>query len=170
MPDAYRKINDYTSRAIRKLNDYHVLVSGRKSECTRLTRKRDTWGNEDNEVISESQIQAIFVFPPGEMPLIRLRAGKGTQAQTQVSNLYFFDILPSEAYVRWEDQIEDGDILYFFVLDENGNKMPVVFKVLSQKGTVSSQLIWRKLICAPVTSLDTEVPPELRDRLLEMVN
>jgi hypothetical protein len=166
MGDAYNKINNYTSKAIRKLSDYHILTQGRKSECTRLTKIKDTWGNEDSKTISVSTIQAIFVFPPGEMPLIRLRAGKGTQAEVQSSGLFFYDILPTEVYVRWQDRIEDGDVIYFYVLDENGNKMPVVFKILNQKGAFSSQLIWRKMICAPITSIETEIPADLAERLL----
>ena len=31
--------------------------------------------------------------------------------------------------------------------------MPVIFKVLDQKGSFSSELIWRKFMCAPITSL-----------------
>ena len=167
---AYNKINDFTAPAIRKLSDYHIFTQGKKTECTRLAVKKDFWGNTDSDTISVSQIQAIFVFPPGEMPLIRLRAGKGTQAEVQSSGLFFYDILPTEVYVRWEDRIEVGDVIYFVVLDENGNKMPVIFKVLDQKGAFSSQLIWRKMICAPITSLETEVPRDLADRLLAMIN
>jgi hypothetical protein len=167
---AYNKINDFCGRAIRKLSDYHIFTQGRKTECTRLTKIADDWGNADSETISVSTVTAIFVFPPGEMPLIRLRAGKGTQAQTQSTNLFFYDILPTEMYVRWEDSIEVGDVLYFFAQDENGGKMPIVFKILDQKGAFSSQLIWRKMIAAPITNIDTEIPSDLRDRLLAMVN
>jgi hypothetical protein len=166
---AYNKINDFCSRAIRKLSDYHVFTQGRKTECTRLTKINDVWGNADADTISVSQIQAIFIFPPGEMPLIRLRAGAGTQAQVQATGLYFYDILPVEVYVRWEDKIETGDVIYFFAKDENGNKMPIVFKVLDQKGAFSSQLIWRKMICSPITNIDTEIPPDLAERLLTQI-
>jgi hypothetical protein len=164
--DAYNKINNWTARAIRKLSDYHIFVNGRKTECARLTKINDVWGNADAETISVSQVQAVFVFPPGEMPLIRLRAGRGSQAEVQSSGLFFYDILPVEIYVRWEDRVETGDVLCFFSLDENGNKMPVVFKILGQKGAFSSQLIWRKMIAAPITSIDQEIPPDLAERLL----
>ena len=167
---AYNKINDYCAGAIRKLSDYHIFTQGRKTECTRIAVKKDVWGNADTEAISVSQIQAVFIFPPGEMPLIRLRAGKGTQSQVQSTGLFFYDILPVEVYVRWEDEIEINDIIYFYALDEKGNKMPIVFKILDQKGAFSSQLIWRKLISAPITNLDQEVPPDLKERLLAMVN
>jgi len=167
---AYNRVNDYLAPAMRKLHDYHIFTQGRHAECTRLTRIKDAWGNEDFDTISVSQVQAIFIFPPGELPLIRLRVGKGAQAQVQSSSLFFYDILPVEIYVRWEDEIEDGDVLYFVAGDEKGNKMPVVFKILDQKGSFSSQLIWRKLIAAPVTNLDTEIPEDLAGRLLAMVN
>ena len=167
---AYNKINDYLAPAIRKLSDYHIFTQGRKTECTRLTAIKDKWGNVDSDTISVSQISAIFIFPPGEMPLIRLRSGKGTQAQTQATGLYFYDILPVEVYVRWEDQIEVGDVIYFFALDENLTKIPVVFKVLDQKGAFSSQLIWRKMIAAPILNIDTEIPDDLGKRLLAEIS
>ena len=86
---AYDKINSYLAPAIRKLSDYHIATQGRRTECTRLTNIKDVWGNADSNTISVSQIQAIFIFPPGEMPLIRLRAGKGSQAEVQASGLFF---------------------------------------------------------------------------------
>ena len=167
---AYNSINNWNAKAIRKLSDYAIFTQGRQAECTRLSLVKDVWGNADSETISVSQINAIFVLPPGEMPLIRLRTGKGTQAEVQSSAAYFYDILPCEVYVRWEDTIENGDVLYFNILDENGNKMPVVFKVLDQKGSFSTQLIWRKCVAAPITNLDQEIPPDLKERLLKMVN
>jgi hypothetical protein len=86
---AYNKINDYCAPAIRKLNDYHVFTRGRKTECTRLSRNGDVWGNDDLTSISVSSVPIIFSFPPGEMPLIRLRAGNGTQAEVQSTGLFF---------------------------------------------------------------------------------
>jgi hypothetical protein len=44
--------------------------------------------------------------------------------------------------------------------------MPVVFKILDQKGAFSSQLIWRKYMAAPITNIETEVPPDLAERLM----
>jgi hypothetical protein len=167
---AYNKINDYCAPAIRKLNDYHIFVSGRRTECTRLSRNTDVWGNDELTLISVSTVPVIFIFPPGEMPLIRLRAKNGTQAEVQSSGLFFYDILPVEIYVRWRDEINNGDILYFTALDEHNNKMPVIFKILDQKGAFSSQLIWRKCLAAPITNIETEISPDLRGRLLAMVN
>jgi hypothetical protein len=163
---SYNKINNWTARSIRKLSDYHIFVAGRRTECTRLSRNTDVWGNDNPETISVATVPVIFIFPPGEMPLIRLRAGNGTQAEVQSSGLYFYDILPIEVYARWGDNLEPGDVIYFWAGDENGNRMPVVFKILDQKGAFSSQLIWRKFIAAPIVNLETEVPSDLAERLL----
>jgi hypothetical protein len=75
-----------------------------------------------------------------------------------------------EIYVRWQDHVEVNDVIYFVALDENGEKIPIIFKILDQKGSFSSQLIWRKMIAAPITNIDTEIPNDLRDRLLAMIN
>jgi hypothetical protein len=163
---AYNKINDWTAKSIRKLSDYHIFVSGRRTECTRLSRNTDVWGNEELTPISTSSVPVIFIFPPGEMPPIRLRAGNGTQAEVQSTGLFFYDILPIEVYTRWEDRLENGDVIYFWAGDENGNKIPVVFKILDQKGAFSSQLIWRKFLAAPITNIETEIPPSLAKKLL----
>jgi hypothetical protein len=163
---AYNKINDWTARSIRKLSDYHIFVAGRRTECTRLSRNTDVWGNDSLTTISVSTVPVIFIFPPGEMPLIRLRSGNDTQAEVQSSGLFFYDILPIECYTRWEDTIENGDVIYFWAGDENGNKMPVVFKILDQKGAFTSQLIWRKFLAAPITNIETEIPSDLAERLL----
>lgn len=163
---AYDKINNFNAKAIRKLSDYHIFTQGRQSECTRISKQTDVWGNEETFTISVSTVRAIFVFPPGELPLIRIRAGKGSQAETQATGLYFYDVLPTEVYIRWEDEIEVGDILYFYATDEKENKIPVVFKILNEKGSFSSQLIWRKMIAAPITNIDEEIPTDLRERLL----
>ncbi|MGL5913582.1 MAG: hypothetical protein ACRCZB_05400 [Bacteroidales bacterium] len=92
------------------------------------------------------------------MPLIRLRE-LGGSANVDTSALFFYDILPTEAYFKFEDKIETNDIFFCTVDDEYKNKMPVIFKVLDQKGSFSSELIWRKFLCAPITSL-SELPDE----------
>lgn len=154
---AYNKINSSQAGAIRKLHDYHVFTQGRQLDIARIHLDTDIWGESEEEVLSVINTNAVIIFPPGEMPLIRLRDLTGQQTKTEVSALYFYDILPTEAYFKWEDEIETGDIFFFVTPDEQGNKMPIIFKVLDQKGSFSSELIWRKFLCAPVTSL-SEVP------------
>lgn len=164
---AYEKINDFNARAIRRLSDYHVFTQGRRTECTRLSRSVDFWGNSDAETISVSTIHAVFAFPPGEMPLLRARADGGAAARG--TGLFFYDVLPIRIHVRWEDEVEVGDVLYFHANDERGRRVPVAFKILDQRGSFSSQLVWREMLAAPITDLDREIPADLKERLLAEV-
>ena len=156
---AYDKINSSQAKAIRKLHDYHVFTQGRQMEIVRIHQEMDAWGESEDTVINTLFTTAVLNFPPGEMPLIRLRELGGSES-VDTSALYFYDILPTEAYFKWEDKIETGDIFFFVTPDEQGNKMPVIFKVLDQKGPFSSEPIWRKFLGAPITSLK-EVPDEV---------
>ena len=149
---AYEKINSSQARAIRRLHDYHVFTQGRQMEIVRIHKDMDIWGESEDTVIDKLHTNAVLNFPPGEMPLIRLRDLNGSENVNSTA-LYFYDILPTEAYFKWEDEIETGDVFFFVTPDESGNKMPVVFKVLDQRGSFSSELIWRKFMCAPITSL-----------------
>ena len=163
---AYNKLNSSQAGAIRKLHDYHVFTQGRSLDIVRIHIEEDIWGEGESTVIDLLNTNAIIVFPPGEMPLIRLRElSGGTKPDTAA--LYFYDILPTEAYFKWNDQIETGDIFFFITPDELGNKMPVIFKVLDQRGSFSSELIWRKFLCAPVTSLN-EVPEQAAKKIREL--
>jgi hypothetical protein len=93
---AYNRINDCVAKSFRKLSDYHMFTNGRKTECTHLSRNTDIWGNDELSTISVSSVPVIFIFPPGEMPFIRLRAGNGTQAEAQDTGLFLYGILPIE--------------------------------------------------------------------------
>ena len=152
---AYNKLNSSQARAIRKLTDFHIFTQGRQLAITRIHIDEDVWGEGSEEVIDRLDTNAIIIFPPGEIPLIRMRDLNGSK--TSSTSMFFYDILPTEAFFKWEDKIENGDVFFFAAPDEDGNKMPVIFKVLDQKGSFSSELIWRKCICAPITSL-SEVP------------
>ena len=135
---AYEKINSSQAKAIRKLHDYHVFTQGRQLDIVRVHCEYDAWGESEDTVIDTLCTTAVLNFPPGEMPLIRLRELNGSE-NVDTSALYFYDILPTEAYFKWEDKIETGDVFFFVTPDEQGNKMPVIFKVLDQKGSFSSE-------------------------------
>lgn len=151
----YDKINGNLAPLQQKLFDVHVKQNGRTLFATRLSIDQDAWGNGEPSVLTESNIEAIVVFPPGELPLHRMRAD--AQEGVQSTSLFFYDILPIEAYFPLAQKIEDGDVIYFSIFDEVKNKIPIMFKVLSSTGAVSTHLLRRKYICAPLTSL-SEVP------------
>jgi hypothetical protein len=164
----YDKVNNSRAGVVRKLMDYHISTRGRQVETTRIGYDTDFWGDADAIVLSEDPITAIIIFPPGELPLLRLRAARGTAEEVGESGVFFYDILPIEAYFQFKDRVERGDIFYFTIEDEAHNKIPIVFKIMDSAGAVTTQLIWRKFFCAPVTGLH-ELPEEVKARVLERI-
>jgi hypothetical protein len=162
----YDKINNSRAGITRKLMDYYIFTKGRQVETTRIGYEADFWGNADAVPLSLEPIIAVVHFPPGELPLLRLREAGGMTEGVGESAVFFYDILPIEAYFQFKDRIEKGDIFYFSILDEAHNKIPIVIKVMDSAGAVTTQLIWRKFFCAPVTGLH-ELPKEVRGRVLE---
>jgi hypothetical protein len=164
----YDKINNSGAGRTRKLMDYFIFTKGRRVEMARIGYDTDFWGNEAPTALSQDPITAIILFPPGELPLIRIREGQGMSERAGESAVFFYDILPVEAYFQFKDRIEKGDVFFFTVEDEARNKMPIVLKVVDSAGAVTTQLVWRKFLCSPVTGLQ-ELPEDVQAKVLEKV-
>ena len=85
----YDKINNSRAGLTRKLMDYFVFIKGRQVEMARIGYDTDFWGNEDPTALSQDPITAIVLFPPGELPLIRLREGQGMSEGVGESAVFF---------------------------------------------------------------------------------
>jgi hypothetical protein len=162
----YDKVNNSRAGVARKLMDYFIFTKGRQVETTRIGYDSDVWGDADAVVLSRDSITAIVQFPPGELPLLRLRAADGMAEEVGESGTFFYDILPIEAYFQFKDRVEKGDVFFFTIEDEAHNRMPIVFKVMDSAGAVTTQLIWRKFLCSPLTSLH-ELPENAQAWVLE---
>lgn len=156
----YDKINSTNAPLQRKLFDFHVMQNGRSMSVTRIGYDNDVWGNGGPTLQTTDNIEAIISFPPGELPLNRFRAAGDDSPES--TSLFFYDILPIEAFFAFRQKMEEGDVIYFFIEDEMGNKIPIIFKILSLVGAVTTHLIRKKYICAPLTSL-SEVTTEIAD-------
>lgn len=153
---------------MRKLFDYSIHVKGREVEMTRIGVDSDIWGNEDAKALSSDRVQAIVNFPPGELPLLRFRGAGGMSESAGNSSVFFYDILPVEAYFQFKDRVEKGDIFYFTLEDEIENRLPIILKVVDSMGGFSTKLLWRKFLCSPVTSLG-ELPEDAAGRVMEKI-
>ena len=163
---AYNKVNNSRVGVVRKLTDYYITVKGREVEMTRVGVDPDIWGNADTKALSDDSITAIVTFPPGELPILRVRDALSDNVSG--GSAFFYDILPVEAYFKFKDRVERGDIFYFTVEDELKNKMPIILKVCDLTGGVTTKLIWRKFLCSPVTGLH-ELAEETQARVLEKI-
>jgi len=136
---------------------------------TRIGIDSDFWGNEETKALSNDVIHAIVNFPPGEIPLMRIREGDGMSENVSGGGLFFYDILPIEAHFQFKDRVERGDIFFFSIEDEQHNKIPIVLKVIEPLGSFTTQLIWRKFQCAPITGLHEIQDEDVKARILEKV-
>jgi hypothetical protein len=157
----YEKMENWGAGQRRRLFDHSLFMKGRKLQGVRLYRQMDKWGNAKEEVISTDEINAVVSFPGGEMPMMRLRGGKGQTESAGETGTFFYDILPIEIFFPWETKMEEGDIVFFTVGDEMGNQLPLMFRILVSVGSITTQVVWRKWNAAPLTSLD-EVPEQFR--------
>lgn len=164
----YDKVNNACAGVTRKLMDYYIFIKGRRVETTRIGVDFDIWGDGDNISLSDDPMNAIIVFPPGELPLLRLREAGGMAEGVGESAVFFYDILPIEAYFQFKDRVEKGDVFYFSIEDESHNKIPIVLKVMDLAGGVTTQVVWRKFMCSPITSLH-ELPEDVQARVLEKI-
>ena len=164
----YDRINSSQAGVVRKLFDYSVHVNGRTVEATRIGVDTDVWGNEERKPLSQETITAIINFPPGELPILRFREAGGMSEPVGSSSVFFYDVLPIEAFFQFKDRIERGDIFYFTIDDGGEKKMPVILKVMDPVGSFSTQILWKKFFCSPVTSL-SELPEEVAARVLEKI-
>ncbi len=146
-------LNNASAKVQRELFDLNIRVTGRELTGIRFYVTEDQYGDEETPVpLVSSDITAIVNFPPGEVPLYRFRKSPvGDRSDTNVddSGIFFYDIIPFEVYTQWKDKIEKGDFILFKVLDEVGGPMPILLRVANALGSFHTELIWRKLLCAP---------------------
>jgi hypothetical protein len=143
-------LTNASAKVQRRLFDLNIKLTGREVQGLRFyVAEEDKYGDE-NEIrhISSSPITAIVNFPPGDIPLYRLR-GETSGADVDDSGLFFYDILPIEVYCQWQDKVEKGDFLVFSIQDENNKAMPVLLRFSNALGSFHTHLIWRKFMCAP---------------------
>jgi len=154
------KLNKANINRSRKLFDRHIKRLGTENRVVRIKMdKTSIRGDYEQIPISADFILMYLEFPP-EMPLLRSRTSMVDQADpTQVS---FWDLLPIFGYVRWSDNITEGDLLVHTFFDENGRKVPIVLKVTNEVGSFNTYLNWRKLVLSFYNS-------QLEDGVMEKI-
>jgi hypothetical protein len=152
------KLASASARVRRKLFDHSVLMKGRQVNVTRFYITEDIYADEQVTKISSSNVVAIIVYPPGEIPLQRFRTSDNTE-KVDDTGTFFFDVLPIEIYTRWADNIEIGDLVLHVIKDENGKKMGILLKISNMFGAWDTELVWRKGWAAPFSG---DVPEDVQ--------
>lgn len=144
----YDSLTTSSLRVKRRLFDSAVERLGRTVKVIRIQYREDMYKDlTDVEALSANEISAVINFSE-ELPLNRYRYD-GTDF-VEDTRTFFFDVLPIDVYTRLEDTLELRDLLFFWLTDENSNKIPMLLQVTETLGKFSTGLIWKRSLCAPV--------------------
>jgi len=140
MSSIQRKLENAGKNRFKKLADLEIHYQGVDLKTIRLKVDVDKFGDEE-WVILNSEILNVVIDNWGEIPLNRTRGDSGTS--TSKEGLYLWEVLPIEMFSKFEDNVEFGDIL-IFIVENYDKKIPILFKVSEELGTLNTLLRYRK--------------------------
>jgi hypothetical protein len=143
----YESIKRSSLAVKRQLFDFNVGLLGQKVRAIKISYSEDIFQDTQvDSILSASEIYLIIRFP-SEMPLDRYRLD--SSVSTAETRTYFYDLLPIEGYTKLEDKIEKNDFIFFFLEDEQNNKIPYLLQATDTFGKFEIGLIWKKAYYAP---------------------
>lgn len=139
-----------TANARRKLFDNQIKLKGEEVNTLVITSIPDPDFPDDEEmqVVDTKIISAVINFPDDEVTLTSNSNGKYTETLNPTqTNFHLYNILPIEAYFKFEDFIKEGDIIVYKYTDSNNISSPILFKVTRLNGGgLSRFLTWKQYI------------------------
>ena len=143
----YQSISNASAKLKRRLIDENIRKLGREMKIVRIHGQEDIFQDmTDVTELSKDVIDVILKFP-AEIPLDRFRADR--EESVDDTRVFFFDLLPIEAYTKFEDHVEKRDLLFFWLEDESNNKIPFLLQVTEVFGSFNTSLVYKKLYLAP---------------------
>jgi len=143
----FQSISDKSAQLKRRLIDENIRKMGREMKILRIQGVEDIFQDmSDVKQLSKDVITMILKFPT-EIPLDRYRADRDESVED--TRVFFFDLLPIEAFAKFSDHVEKRDLLFFYLEDEMRNKIPFLLQVTEVLGSFSTSLVYKKLYLAP---------------------
>lgn len=150
----YESVKRASLEIKRKLFDYNISIVGREVKAIRIRQEEDIFHDfTEPEVLSAEPITVSVNFPR-EVPLERYRlGGKIQNAETRT---YFYELIPVEIYAKLSDNMAVDDFIFFFMEDDQKNKIPFLFQITDVFGRFEIGMIWKKFYVAPYNGSDIE--------------
>lgn len=153
------KLENSSISSKRKLYDNSIRIHGQEVYGLRIKVTIDKYGDDDSTpvIVEQNEITVYMDYLNLEIPLNRYRIDTETSTINSES-IYLFEVLPIIAYVKWEDEIESGDLLVL-VIKDNDLDIPIVFRVSDMIGRLQKNLLYKKYNIAPYnpSSLDSTI-------------
>lgn len=143
----YQSIANSSAKLKRRLIDENIRKMGREVKILRIQGTEDIFQDLSHiNELSKNVIDVIIKFPT-EIPLDRYRAD--FDESVEETRVFFFDLLPIEAFTKFSDHVEKRDLLFFTLEDEMGNNVPFLLQVTEIFGSFGTSLVYKKLYLAP---------------------
>lgn len=150
----YESLARASLKVKRRLFDYNISIVGKEVRAILIHQTEDIYHDfSDPEILETKPITAVINFP-SEVPLERYRLGG--KISTNATRTYFYEVLPIEIFVKLEEHMEVDDFLFFFLEDEQNNKIPHLFQLTDTFGKFDIGMYWRKYYGAPYNGSDIE--------------
>jgi hypothetical protein len=153
MASVQDKIELAKLNASKKLFDNTIRLLGQECKVLRIKVIENKYQDETYTVIppTSNDIIDIIIDFPFDIPLTRYRVNSST-ANIDSQGISVYDLLPIDIYYRWKNQedstINRGDIekrdLILYVIEDEGTKIPLLFRVAEILGTIRKSLIFKK--------------------------
>lgn len=138
----------------RRLFDYNISIVGREVKAIRIRQEEDIFHDfSEPEILSSGPITVSVNFPR-ELPLERYRMGG--KVQTAETRTYFYELIPVEIYAKLSDNMAVDDFIFFFMEDDQKNKIPFLFQITDVFGKFEIGMIWKKFYVAPYNGSDID--------------
>jgi len=164
----YESLARASLKVKRRLFDYNISIVGKEVKAVLIHQEEDIYHDfSDPDILDTKVITAVINFP-SEVPLERYRVnGKVTNNATRT---YFYEVLPVEIYLQLKDHMEVDDFIFFFLEDEQNNKIPFLLQLTDTFGKFEIGMYWRKFYGAPYNGSDiSKIIPYLEEHVIAKV-
>lgn len=143
------KIQKKIANSQRKYFDIYLQHIGDEEEFISISMEEDRWNNTEYTLKAQGKRYGYIDFPGNEVPLTDLTGTN--EPETKAFHLY--DVLPTEGYFRFQDNIKRKDIIikpYEIVQGEIYKVLMLQFTDVVARST-SAGVVWQKWNLAPPT-------------------
>jgi hypothetical protein len=152
------RLSKKQSKLKRRLWDNNLNNVGYSFKMLKLRIQEDMYQDENVEYIKFSFLTGLIQFPNNRVPLFT--------TENYDKGVSVYDLLPTKAYFKFEDNVEKGDLLilkYILNPDTSDYKL-LVYQIVEHIGSFSNVLIFQEYNVAPFT-LDIENYPTIRNEI-----
>lgn len=164
----HEKLENSSLKIKKKLYDNILRLKGTAVQCIKIKEVLDKYKDVQDVSIIENATVTAYIDDLGlEIPLNRYRIDSTTTTAIDKESVYFFDVIPIDAYFQWNDKVEFGDIIVL-VIKDGTLKIPVCFRIGDMVGRLSKNILLKKYKVAVYNP--SMITTEIRNLIVNYIN